>query len=201
MIRFAGGTFDMGNEDEAFRHYDFDPVHQVELAPFWLDRTEMTVGAFVEALEVDRAPGGEDDASMPVRDVTWRQARAACQALGKRLPGEAEWEFAATRHPLDPDRARLMTEGVTGPAPVGTHEGDCTPEGVCDLLGNVMEWTADPWREGGEPAGDGQRAIRGASYRVGPVARWYASPYARAHLGEDAHDPEVGFRCALDAPR
>ena len=79
------------------------------------------------------------------------------------------------------------------PAAVGTHPGDCTPDGVCDLLGNVMEWTSD-----GDARG---RIARGASFRVGVSAGWFASIHARARVAPDQPDPEIGFRCAADAGR
>ncbi|HTM22164.1 MAG TPA: SUMF1/EgtB/PvdO family nonheme iron enzyme, partial [Kofleriaceae bacterium] len=87
-----------------------------------------------------------------------------------------------------------------GPAPVGTHPGDCTPEPahICDLLGNVAEWTADPWRgrADDEPV-DGQRAVRGGTYTMAPGSD-PAKPTSRLKAGIDDRDAEIGFRCARD---
>jgi eukaryotic-like serine/threonine-protein kinase len=187
MALLAGGAFEMGVPPELAEEYqDADPAHTVSVRPFLLDRTEYT------------EPGAE----IPLTGVTWDEALARCKALGKRLPSEAEWEFAATRGRLDPRGARMKADGVHGPAPVGTHDGDCTPDGICDLLGNVVEWTGDPWRVrgGGDPEVDVRyRTARGGSYGVAPDEPFYASPHARLKLGKGERYPEVGFRCARDA--
>jgi eukaryotic-like serine/threonine-protein kinase len=188
MARLAGGRVRVGVEAGASDSPDADPAHDVDVAPFLLDRTEVTWRAY------GHAPAGVS-LDEPARAVTWDEADAYCRALGKRLPTEAEWEHAATRAPLA--GARLKGPGVSGPDRVGQHSGDCSPEGVCDLLGNVAEWTADRWRQAGQLDPDPQaRAVRGGSFQVAPTEPFYASPKARARMGQGEKDPEVGFRCA-----
>jgi eukaryotic-like serine/threonine-protein kinase len=197
MVRFAGGAFDYGVEPGQFSGFpEAEARRAVTLAPFWIDRTEMTAGAYHAAVGGD-APS---EPSLPAREVSWDEARAACAAVGKRLPTEVEWERAATSAPLDPRRARMLARGVDGPAPVGTHPGDCTPDGLCDLLGNVSEWTADPWQQGGALSPDPNlRAVRGGSFAVGPRAGLHSSPYSRAVVPACTRSRELGFRCARDA--
>jgi len=162
---------------------------------FLIDKNEMTLGQF-RAVRGDEALPG-DQTFLPARNVTWHEAKSVCEKLGKRLPTEAEWEAAATAHPLDPAGARLHGPGVDGPSKVGTHPSDCTPDGICDLLGNVSEWTADLWSPDEAEASNPQRAIRGGSYAVSPKSA-YARPESRTKLRADARDQEVGFRCARD---
>jgi formylglycine-generating enzyme required for sulfatase activity len=190
MVKFDGGDLKMGIDPAKAKKIPLaEAHHQVKVAPFYLDRTEMTIAGM-------RAAGGapaDGKDSMPAVRVAWTDADAACRAVGKRLPTAAEWEFAARSAPLDAKKASLLHEKRGGPAPVGTHPGDCTPDGVCDLLGNVMEWTADDW-----PKKAGFKVVRGASFSVGVAAGWYASVQARLPFESDAGDSEIGFRCAAD---
>ena len=95
---------------------DAVPLRPVHLSPFWLDRTEVTVGRYREihgqfqgtppALPVpgDWALGdctwrGENDSShdaMPLNCVSWETAWEICQLLDGDLPTEAQWEHAAS---------------------------------------------------------------------------------------------------------
>jgi len=203
MVRMAGGSFDVGVDSKLHRRLPQALAkHTVTLKPFFIDKTEVTVAAFktAAALLKAKAPplrGDQNRGQLPVRMVTWDEAAAICAALGKRLPTEAEWEYAATRYPLRPDGARLRQPGVKGPAKVGTYPGDCSPTGVCDLLGNVSEWTASAARtkHGADPS---RRILRGGSYSVSPKSKFYASPHARMAGKPTLKDREVGFRCAKD---
>lgn len=197
MVRLEGGAFEMGTPTEYPDWAPDNPMRSARVAPYWIDRTEVTVAMLKEALPNHKSAVGADP-DMPAANVTWTDADRACKALGKRLATEAEWEFAATRADIDPKKARMRAKGVTGPAKAGTHEGDCTPEGVCDLLGNVAEWTGSQWTARGKTHKKRMTA-RGSSYSAAPIAGTYhASVHARVDLDKKTRSPELGFRCAHD---
>jgi sulfatase modifying factor 1 len=219
------------------------PKHAVTIGAFYLDRTEVTnrqFKAFVEAnpeWHKDRIlaayhngkylqhwkgaefPAGQTE--HPAVFVSWYAAAAYCQAQGKRLPTEAEWEYAA-RGGLEgrefpwgdelPDktRANFFESGIGSAAPVA--QSPANGYGLHDMAGNVWEYLADEWGKyprntEGDPMAvfrDGRylsvktrRALRGGSYGGAPVN--LRVTYRDSHAPENAGD-HVGFRCALTSP-
>ncbi len=224
---------------------DETPKHRVTLGSFYLDRTEVTNLQFKQFVEQtadwqkDRIAGryhngkylqqwtgndfplGQDE--YPVVFVSWYAAAAFCQGQGKRLPTEAEWEFAA-RGGLEgkafpwgdemPDktRANFSESGLNAATAVASYPAN--GYGLFDMGGNVWEYLANEWQKYPANASDGsavadifqdrsylqvktRRALRGGSYGAAPVNMRVT--FRDSHLPENAGD-HVGFRCAMTAP-
>jgi formylglycine-generating enzyme required for sulfatase activity len=182
MVRLPGGTFMMGCVDgDSQCGNDEKPAHRVNLDSFYLDVHEVTVAEYAQcvnagvckpALIADNEydefynwnkPGRKNH---PVNGVDWNDAHTYCQWRGKRLPTEAEFEYAlrggsqgyiypwgnnntpprgygnypdesAHRSFSDWSYFAGYDDGYVGTAPVCSFTRN--PYGLCDISGNVWE--------------------------------------------------------------
>jgi len=192
MAYVPGGWFDMGSTVAKNER----PVHRVYVKPFYMDIKEVTVGEFDDFCRTTRRrmPKQPEWSTMhhPVVNVTWYQANAYARWAGKRLPTEAEWEFAARggennglRYNYDEtslfgnlygnvadesirrEKGRYPSidnydDGYVYASPVGSFVPN--KYGIYDLDGNVLEWCAD----------------------------WYAKDYYQHSETENPRGPEKG---------
>ena len=171
-IEFEGGTFTMGSSADA-RRFVWDNekwAHPVRVRPFAISSRPVTQGEYADFLRdrgaglpahwrragdgftarsFDRWAPIDDDAPMML--VSQEDARAYCRWAGRRLPTEAEWEFAALAE-----------------RPVMEH-----------VIGGVWEWTSsafepypgfhpDPYKEYSEPWFGTHASLRGGSFFTQP---------------------------------
>lgn len=173
-------------------------------------------GRYLEHWGLDGPPNELRD--HPVTFVTWQAALAYCEWRGKRLPSEAEFEWAAqdgkTRieYPWGnaPPRDDLVNWGgdeIDTTVPVGSYPPNA--RGLHDMSGNVWHFTADPWRGNyaemlARPTGTQQPAENLSIRRVVRGGSWGANAanlrvrYRDSHRPSDAREM-VGFRCVKSA--
>jgi len=178
---------------------------------FCLDVTEVTASAYAACVRAGKCtePGRDlygtygvaGKETHPVNYVDWDQAVAYCQWMGKRLPTQEEWWWAAqggetgTRFPWGNESpgAQLCWDGEgndkgkmrrAGTCPVGSYPRGDSPQGAKDLEGNVSEWTSTPVGSGAA------RVCVGSSWSTRKtLAASYVFPPS------DRYD-FLGFRCA-----
>ncbi len=186
-------------------------IEWVNLGRFSISKTEVTVGQYRKCVDAGActAPntgggcnwgtsGREDH---PVNCVDWNQASAFAKWAGGRLPTGVEWTYAATsggkdwEYPWGDEAATcsraVMKDGGAGCGqyrtwPVCSKPAGNSMQGVCDLAGNVWEWSDE-----GE----------GASYRVVRGGGWFINASSLHASNRRFRDPsyrgiDLGFRLA-----
>jgi len=224
MIQIPAGPFTMGDNEGSGG--DEDPEHLVELAAFWMDKTEVTAAQYQLCVEAGACtPAGQavncnaplpERTAHPINCLDWTQADAYCRWAGKRLPSEAEWEKAARgedrrRYPWGdgrPSPELLNYNNVVGATEaVGSHPAGASPFGLLDMAGNVLEWTNDYYDSeyyAQSPAADppGPPPPPDGNFRVVRSSSWNTGdPRAltttvRNNFPASSADPALGFRCA-----
>jgi formylglycine-generating enzyme required for sulfatase activity len=220
MVFVPGGTFTMGSDNGQSAEA---PAHQVKLSPYYIDQHEVTVrqyGHFLRETPHHRAPSRigsaeeksqPDSESFPIVNISASDAQAYAEWAMKRLPTEAQWEFAArsTDSRLYPWGTEPLAKAARRPTrkvgPVMTLPEDVSPYGVHDLAGNALEWTHD-WFDSkfyaqianaivDNPTGPSVRprsrllVVKGGS-DTGRVS-------FRQGLSAETRLPYLGFRCVL----
>ncbi|MCG3157872.1 MAG: Hercynine oxygenase [bacterium] len=229
MVLIPAGSFLMGSEDG---DSDEKPVHEVYVDAFYLDQYEVTVAQYQSYLRATGRPNpGNWDEQLqnlnhPVVYVSWEDdATNYAQWAGKRLPTEAEWEYAARggntgmagnpkyQYPwgnvASQDHANYS--GVAGKdkwertSPVGSFPPNGF--GLYDMAGNVWEWCSDWHAEdyySKSPKQNPKGPVTTGGYRVLRGGSWDSNPQNVRCANRNRYNPPVrnystGFRCAQDA--
>lgn len=212
MVLIPAGVFTMGSTE----HPDEMPPHLITLPEYCIDRYEVTNRQYEVFVASTGAPipttwssdsVPQELKAYPVSSISWEEATQYALWAGKRLPTEAEWERAARGddgriypwgNNFSADHCNCLEVGRKGAAAVGSFPQGVSPFGCFDMLGNVLEWTADeygPYPGGEEPGG------RQSGYRVTRGGAWYypgknfRCTTRYPHL-QTVRLVSVGFRCA-----
>ena len=161
-----------GDAVECYGVYEDEmPAHEVCLDPYEIDRHEVTFEAYqkcAETLICKPSDLGSDldfwGPNRPATGVEWQAARSFCEWIGRRLPTEAEWEYAARgsdgrTYPWGEQQPKCgevaMRLGVEpdacdrfGTKNVELYPRDKSPFGVMDMGANVREWVSDYYHPG-----------------------------------------------------
>lgn len=220
MVPIPGGTFFQGNDDG---DKDEKPAHKVLLSPYCIDRFEVTVAQYMQCSDgggCKRATAKNewegitqkerDDydplcnvgepvarAQYPINCVNWESAATYCEANGKVLPSEAQWEFAAR----GPDGRKYPWGDEE---PTGGHLNACGPECLAWIQAHDIPYPTKAMYSlddhfpntapvGSFPAGASRFGVEDV---VGNVWEWtddWFSPYKMGKIGapeKDPHNPE-----------
>lgn len=220
LVLIPGGEFVMGKDDEG----DCSPAHKVFVDSFYMDKYEVTNAEYFEfCQETERKlpefwgmkefRSGPNFPNYPAVGISWSDAKAYAEWTGKRLPTEAEWEYAARgglvgkKYPnddeVDSTKANYTQAKLGGTVAVGSYPPN--GYGLYDMAGNVFEWVADFYdadyyetspRESPKGPEKGKlKVIRGGSWHSGPYCN---RVYYRNGLPAQWVDFAVGFRCVKD---
>lgn len=198
----------------------------VAAAPWWLP----VKGAYW------RHPEGPDSnitvrLDHPVLHVSWKDAVAYCSWLNKRLPTEAEWEYACRgglKDRLYPWGNKLNPKGQhfanlwQGNFPTHNSEEDgfiktspvksfpANGFGLYDMVGNAWEWTEDWWtvhhttdrqHNPRGPPSGTDKVKKGGSYMCHKSYCYRYRCAARSQNTPDSSSSNLGFRCASQEQR
>ncbi|MDZ4858240.1 MAG: bifunctional serine/threonine-protein kinase/formylglycine-generating enzyme family protein [Candidatus Hydrogenedentes bacterium] len=217
MVLLEGGSFIMGNSALP----EEGPEFEYFVDPFYVDIYPVTNRKFAEFLKDTGRPNPKfwgmpqnSGPEQPVVGVTWEEASAYAAWAGKKLPTEAQWEFTARgrenrKYPwgnTEPDANKAnYGDHLNMASLVSMHDDGRTPNGVCDLAGNVYEWTGDfylPYnpakRRAAAQYGPPLRTVRGGSWHS-PMTELRCA--FRKGLFPETQSNTIGFRCVVPVKR
>ena len=242
MIKVPAGTFVMGSDHDGKGE---KPPHSVRLThAFYIDRTEVRAEEYARcvsdgACSTSKVHAGDlvetvwgcntekERPKHPANCVDRIQAEKYCAFVEKRLPTEAEWEYAARGtdgrefpwgNTAPTSCTQAVLTGMTGPCGTrkGTWEAGTTADGksffgALDMAGNVWEWVADGWDTypnadagGGAAIVDPRTPLAKNGKGVLRGGSWdysvtSAKTTYRLPLPALNGNASTGFRCARDA--
>lgn len=228
MVTLPGGQFTMGNNRG---DQDERPAHTVTVSPFKIDAYEVTYAQYDTCVKRGSCTEAHYDDSKcfmwtsegirkvvipqkyrspdyPVVCVTWHQARQYCRYKGKKLPTEAQWEYAARAGKKgkyawgdqSPSASVCLPATYNRPAKVGSYQANTWQ--LYDMTGNVWEWTYDRYsrdyyeitstKDPSGPKVGRLRTIRGGG--------WYSSAQQmeisnRHWFNPGSGEVSIGIRC------
>lgn len=225
MVCIPGGAFFFGKVFAASAVIKTAPEHLVKLSPFLLDVDEMTVGAvrqLIRGTDIENAPSvpvvdpmhpdsactwrglssAENDA-LPMNCVRWGFARRVCELLGKRVPTEAEYEWAAGNTTLETDYPWGGDPDICANARVAHGRLDTETTGLEAPSCRAKQTPLPPWGPvaGGHPK---DITLLGVRNLGGNLSEWTGDRFYAEYT-----DPCWGStttlvenpRCDLEAPR
>ena len=253
MHTVPAGTFVMGLTDEDPLDLQQAGRKRISVTPFSISQFEVSNAeyrAFLQELPPDRRQEmlpdstiwegarsrstwkayfrGEEYADYPVVGVTHEQASSYCQFYDKRLPTEAEWEYAArgdlvgSIYPwqgyeprnnqgrylanYNPDRGGYAADGYAFTAPGNAYPPSSW--GLYHMSGNVAEWVQDKYHSSYADLSDfnpvyenpdeDRYIVRGGSWASNA---FYIGVGVRDSQPGGEASPYIGFRCAGEAER
>lgn len=210
MIYVDGGEFTRTRNTDKKREQS---EHAVQLGSFLMDKTEVTQREYRHVMG-KYASDYTGCMECPVENVSWFDATAYARKVGKRLPTEAEWEYAAqggayARTPQlysgsnDIEDVAWFLANTESKQPVAKLQPNAL--GLYDMSGNVWEWCADWYHDDyfqiagkSDPKGPEygtEKVVRGGSWFSNDV---FCTVNRRYKLKPDYRDTNFGFRCVMD---
>lgn len=235
MVLIPAGNFQMGSFDspDGMPIYgDELPDHIVYVNSFYMDPNEVTNAQYAEFMNATGhtpplywADARFNAPQQPVVGVTWEDATAYCNWVGKRLPTEAEWERAARGgfgyefpwgNTLNRDYGNFAS--IEGPdtwydtSPVRSFLPN--DYGLFDMIGNVYEWCMDyyhfsyysvsPSNNPLAPEVLDEQVAETRSLRGGSCYDGFFPSYLRSATRYSYYPSTVngivGFRCVMNVP-
>ena len=159
---------------------DEEPVHTVTVSSFYMDKTEVTQAEYRKVMGKNPSHfSGCDDC--PVENVSWHDANEYAKKVGKRLPTEAEWEYAARGGNKSKGYRYSGSNTISS---VGWYDDNSRSKthpvaqkqpnelGLYDMSGNVYEWCSDWYGSYSSSPQNNPQGPNSGSSRVLRGGRW-----------------------------
>ncbi len=221
MVWIFPGTFEMGSKAKQ-GEIDELPLHKVTINGFYIDKYEVTREDFERVMGYNPSKF-KGCRTCPVENVSWFEAQEYCYKAGKRLPTEAEWEYACragtktTFHYgniLSSESANFNGQKPYGNARRGPYKQKPLPVGsfkpnawnLYDMHGNVWEWCSD-WYDVAYYGNSDEKNPKGpknGQYKVVRGGSWNSDGAGLRSANRISYSPSVrlntiGFRCVKDS--
>ncbi|MBD3320152.1 MAG: SUMF1/EgtB/PvdO family nonheme iron enzyme [Chitinivibrionales bacterium] len=220
MAYIPGGKFEMGCTAGAGDADEY-PVHTVKIDAFLIDKYEVTKASFERVMGYSTSTI-RGCSMCPIDNVSWYEADEYCRKINRRLPTEAEWEYACRAgtktafsfgNTISSDMANFDGRKPFGGASVGAFRNKLIPTGtfesnewgLYDMHGNVWEWCSD-WYERNyykNTGPDNPEGPEDGKLKVMRGGGWISDGASCRSANRIGYDPSVrmnifGVRCAKD---